>query len=248
MYTVKKLADLAGVTARTLHHYDKIGLLKPSSVGANGYRYYEDEALYRLQQILLYREMDMPLSEIKEIMGSHDFDVEEALVSHKASLQAEISRLKRLTQTIDKTILHLRERKKMSPKSLFDGLTKEEEKRYEKEAEAIYDPDIVKASNKKWRNYKETEKKRILEEGKRVYHDMIAVMGEGPASPEVQAIVSRWHKHLQYFWSPSDEQLLGLADLYNSNPVFLERYETTKVGLAAFMRKAIKVYVKKRTK
>jgi DNA-binding transcriptional MerR regulator len=239
MYTVKRLSDLAGVTVRTLHHYDEIGLLKPSSVGANGYRYYEEEALYRLQQILLYREMAMPLSEIKEIIGSGDFEVLGALVAHKEALQTEIQRLKRLAQTIDKTVLHLKGKKKMSPKNLFDGFTEEEEKRYEEQAAQMYDPEVVKASNKKWKNYSEAKKKRILEEGKRVYQDMIAIMGKVPSAPEVQAIVGRWHKHLQYFWSPGNEQLIGLADLYNTNPAFLDRYEGTKSGLAAFMREAV---------
>ncbi len=248
MYTVKRLSDLAGVTVRTLHHYDEIGLLKPSSVGANGYRYYEEEALYRLQQILFYREMAIPLSEIKELMASRDFDVIAALESHKAALGNEIQRLSRLTQTIDKTILHLKGKKKMSPKNLFDGFTAEEEQRYEEEAAQMYDPEIVHASNKRWKNYSEAEKKRMLDEGKRVYQDMIAVMDKQPSAPGVQAIVARWHKHMQYFWSPNDEQLLGLADLYNTNPAFLERYENIRQGLASFMREAIKVYVKRRKK
>ena len=245
MYTVKRLSDLAGVTVRTLHHYDEIGLLKPSSVGANGYRYYEEDALYRLQQILFYREMAMPLSEIKQIMGSKDFDIHGALVTHKAALRAEIQRLNRLTETIDQTIMHLNGRKKMTPKSLFDGFTKEEEQRYEQQAAEMYDPDIVRASNKKWRNYSAADKKRILNEGNRVYRDMIGAMSQSPAAPEVQEIVKRWHKHIQYFWSPNNDQLLGLADLYNTNPAFLERYEKTKKGLAEFMREAIKVYVKR---
>ncbi len=75
MYTVKQLSNLAGITIRTLHHYDQIGLLKPTMVGDNGYRYYGDEALYRLQQILFYRYLDMPLDEIKRILGRRDFDV-----------------------------------------------------------------------------------------------------------------------------------------------------------------------------
>ena len=79
MYTVKQLATLAGVTVRTLHHYDEIGLLKPSSVGGNGYRYYGEEALYRLQQILFYRELEVPLGEIRRILRNRDFDVTTAL-------------------------------------------------------------------------------------------------------------------------------------------------------------------------
>ena len=75
MYTVKQMSKMAGITPRALHYYDEIGLLKPSRIGDNGYRYYGDEALLRLQQILLYRELEVPLDDIKEILGRRDFDV-----------------------------------------------------------------------------------------------------------------------------------------------------------------------------
>ena len=86
MYNVKQLSTLAGVTPRTLHYYDEIGLLKPSQVKDNGYRYYGDEAMMRLQQILLYRELDVPLDQIRQIMGRRDFDVQGALESAAAVL------------------------------------------------------------------------------------------------------------------------------------------------------------------
>lgn len=94
MYTVKQLSNLAGITIRTLHHYDQIGLLKPTMVGDNGYRYYGDEALYRLQQILFYRYLDMPLDEIKRILGRRDFDVIDTLAEHRSSLEAEMRRMR----------------------------------------------------------------------------------------------------------------------------------------------------------
>lgn len=86
MFTVKQISKLAGVTPRNLHHYDEIGLLKPSRVGKNGYRYYGEESLLRLQQILFYRELDMPLDEIRKVMGRRDFDILGALQSHKVAL------------------------------------------------------------------------------------------------------------------------------------------------------------------
>ena len=82
MFTVRQLSRLAGITPRTLHYYDQIGLLKPSQVGDNGYRYYGEESLLRLQQILLYRELDLPLDRIKKLMGRRDFDVLDALEKH----------------------------------------------------------------------------------------------------------------------------------------------------------------------
>ena len=124
MFTVKQLSKLAGVTPRTLHHYDEIGLLKPSRVGDNGYRYYGEESLLRLQQILFYRELDIPLEDIKKIMGRRDFDVLGALRSHKDALKKQVTRLNRLINTVDNTINHLKGNTIMSDKDILKGLAK----------------------------------------------------------------------------------------------------------------------------
>src|SRR5687768_10889673 len=107
MYTVKQVADLTRVSVRTLHYYDEIGLLHPSKVGANGYRYYDDDALLRLQQILIYREIGLELMQIKDILDSPNFDLLEALRSHRAVLEQKIGRLHQLVRTVDTTIMHL---------------------------------------------------------------------------------------------------------------------------------------------
>lgn len=247
-YTVKQLSRLAGVTIRTLHYYDEIGLLEPSSVGGNGYRYYGEEALIRLQQILFYRELEMPLDDIRQIVDRPDFDVLAALETHRAALQTEARRLRRLLRTIDRTTHHLKGSISMNPKALFEGFSEEEQQKYAEEAALKWDPEIVRASNKRWKAYSPHEQKRILEEGKGLYGDLAAVMSRGAASSQVQNLVGRWHAHLRNFWSPSDEQLLGLADLYNDDPRFRDNYEKAAPGLAAFMREAVNVYVKNRKK
>jgi DNA-binding transcriptional MerR regulator len=248
MFTVKQLSKMAGVTPRTLHHYDNIGLLKPSRIGDNGYRYYGEEALLRLQQILFYRELDVPLDEIKKIMGRRDFDVLEALQNHKAALQKQSARLTRLLATVDNTIEHLKGEKLMSQNGFFEGFSEEQQEKYAQEAEQMYDPETVRESNRKWKAYSASEKQAILAEGKKIYLDLAAAMPAGAASKEVQAVIARWHKHMQNFWSPNDEQLLGLADLYNNDPRFRDNYEKVAPGLSEFMREAIKVYVTGRRK
>src|SRR5512147_2173381 len=214
MYTVKQLSKLAGITPRTLHHYDEIGLLKPSRVGENGYRYYGEESLLRLQQILFYRELGMPLEDIKKIMGRRDFDVLGALRSHKEALRKQVVRLNRLIDTVDNTILYLKGNKEMSNKQLFEAFSDEQQAEYEKEIMRKYDPATVKASVKKWKEYTATEKQRIGEEGNAVYQAVLAAMPKGAASLEAQAAIARWRKHIEYFWTPNDEQLLGLANFY----------------------------------
>jgi MerR family transcriptional regulator, thiopeptide resistance regulator len=248
MLTVKQLSKLAGVTPRTLHHYDEIGLLKPSRVGDNGYRYYGEESLLRLQQILFYRELDIPLEEIKKIMGRRDFDVLGALQSHKDALKTQVRRLNRLINTVDHTINHLKGNTIMSDKAYFEGFSEEEQEKYAAEAEQIYDPETVRESNRKWKSYSAAKKESIMAEGKAIYTDLIAAMPKGAASADVQALVERWRKHMEYFWTPKLYQLLALANGYNDNPRFKANFDKVDPRLAEFMREAVKIYVENRKK
>jgi len=243
MFTVKQLSKLAGVTPRTLHHYDAIGLLKPSRVGDNGYRYYGEDALLRLQQILFYRELDIPLDDIKRIMAESRFDVLGALQGHKDALNKQVSRLNRLINTVDNTINHLKGKDIMSEKQYFEGFTEEEQEKYALEAEQMYDPETVRESNRKWKAYSAAKKEAILQEGKAIYTDMIAAMPKGADSPEAQGIVERWRKHMDYFWTPKFDQLLGLANGYNDDPRFKANFDKMHPQLAEFMRGAVKMYV-----
>jgi DNA-binding transcriptional MerR regulator len=248
MLTVKQLSKLAGVTPRTLHHYDQIGLLKPSRVGENGYRYYGEESILRLQQILFYRELGIPLDDIKKIMGRRDFDVLGALHSHKEALQKQAARLNRLITTVDNTINHLKGNNLMNEKELFEGFSEEEQEKYALEAEQMYDPETVRESNRKWKAYSPAKKEAILAEGKSIYMDMIAAIPKGAASQEVQAIVERWRKHMDYFWTPKLDQLLALANGYNDDPRFKANFDKMHPQLAEFFREAVRVYIEKRTK
>ncbi len=246
MLTVKKLSKMAGITPRTLHYYDQIGLLKPSRVGENGYRYYGEEAVLLLQQIMLYRQLDLPLADIQKIMGRRDFDVLSALESHKQELAKRIAQLERLVNTVDNTILHLKGKKEMSQKQLFEAFSEEQQAEYEKEAMQMHDPAVVKASNKKWKSYSAAQKQRIGEEGNAVYEQFLQAIPKGPASPEGQAAVEAWRKHMAYFWTPDLDQLLGLADLYNEDPRFKANFDKVDPRLAAFVREAVKVYANKK--
>ena len=243
MFTVKQLSTLAGVTPRTLHHYDQIGLLKPSRIGENGYRYYGEDAALCLQQILFYREMGLPLDDIKKIMGRRDFDVLAALESHKTEIAKRIKRLELLVETVDNTISYLKGQKIMDNKQIFSGFTPEEEEKYAREAEEMYDPETVRESNRKWKAYGKQKQQAILAESKDIYIEMIAAMPKGAGSPEVQALVERWRAHMDYFWTPNLEQLLGLADGYVNDPRFRATYDAIDPKLAEFMREAVRVYV-----
>jgi DNA-binding transcriptional MerR regulator len=248
MFTVKQLSTLAGVTPRTLHHYDQIGLLKPSRIGENGYRYYGEESILRLQQILFYRELGLSLEEIKKIMGRRGFDVLSALESHKKELGKRITRLERLVATVDNTIYYLKGQKEMSQKRLFAGFTPEEEEKYAREAEQMYDPATVRESNRKWKAYGKEKQQAILAEGQQIYVEMVAAMPQGADSPAVQALVERWRQHMDYFWTPNLDQLIGLTELYYADERFKANYDALHPQLAEFIREAVKVYVENKRK
>ena len=248
MYTVKELSTLAGVSTRTLHYYDKIALLKPAKIAANGYRQYDDANLLRLQQILFYRELDFSLKDIRALLDAPDFDQVVALESHWDSLWARLARTERLLQTVEGTISHLKGEKEMSKKALFKAFSEEEQEKYAKEAEQQYDPETVRASNRKWKGYSAEKKKTILDEGNQVYTDMISAMPRGADSVEAQACVERWRAHIDYFWTPNLDQLIGLATMYGQSPDFKANFDKMHPDLADFFREAVGVYVANSTK
>ena len=245
MYTVKQLSDLTGVSVRTLHYYDEISLLKPSRVGANNYRYYDEEALMRLQQILFYREVGLELEQIKAILDSPDFDLLAALRTHRAALEEKINRLQNLVSTVDSTIMHLVGEIDMSNKRLFEGFTPEEEEYYTRKARLTYDPQIVNDSIKLWKSYSKAQQDAVREEGGQIYLDMVAAMeaGKSPQSAEVQAILERWHDHLRYFYEPTLEILRGLGELYKSEPDFEAFFQKLHVDLPDYLAAGITQYV-----
>ncbi|MCP4139181.1 MAG: MerR family transcriptional regulator [Chloroflexi bacterium] len=248
MYSVKELSTLAGVSVRTLHYYDQIDLLSPARIAQNGYRQYDDAGLMRLQQILFYKELDFKLKDIKELLDAPGFEQVSALENHWDALLARLARTERLIKTVEDTILHLKGEKEMSKKKLFAAFSEEEQAEYAKEAEKKYDPATVRASNRKWKNYSAEKKQAIMDEGNQVYEDMIAAMPKGPDSPEAQACVERWREHMNYFWTPNLDQLLGLATMYGQSPDFKKNFDAMHPELAEFMREAVALYVASQSK
>ena len=147
-YTIKEIADLAGVTTRTLHYYDEIGLLSPAGKADNGYRNYNQKSLLRLQQILFFRELGVPLKEIQFLMSRPDFSLLEAREQHRSALQARAERLDRLIDTVDQTIATVKGEWNMTAKDYFEGF---DETHYEAEARERWGQTNQYAeSQKKW--------------------------------------------------------------------------------------------------
>ena len=247
-YTVKEIADIAGVSRRTLHYYDQIDLLKPSTIGKNGYRFYEEEAILQLQQILFYRELDFSLNDISEMMKRPDYDRLESMTAHRAALQKRVGRLNKLITTIDQTILHLNGELEMTTDDLFEGFDEETREAYAEEAAQRWDPEQVKASNQRWKNYSAEKQRQIIEESKHINLDLLAHMDEGHDSEAVQAIVGRWYEHISHFYQPTLAIFRGLGRGYQEDPAFAAFYEKLHPDMPAFFRQAIDYYCDKREK
>ena len=248
VYTVKQLADLAGISPRTLHYYDEIELLKPSSYGDNRYRYYDDEAMLRLQQILFYREMGLSLQQIQEVLDQPDFDVLNALQAHKVALSNQVERLSRLINTVDKTINYLNGGIEMSRKEIFAGFSEEQQEQYAEQAIQRWDPQRVDESMKLWKSYSPVKQKAIIAEGGEIYNEIFENMEKGLAADnsEVQAGVAKWHQHLRYFYEPTIEILRGLGQMYVDSPDFRATFEKFSPEFPEFLCEAIQVYCERK--
>ena len=132
----------------------------------------------------------------------------------------------------------------MDKANIFSGFTQEEEEFYTAEAEKLYDPETVRESSRKWKSYGSAGQKKILDEGKQIYLDMVSAMPLGPDSKEVQSLVGLWRRHMSYFWTPAVDQLVPLAEHYSADPRFKANFDAIHPKLAEFMGRAVKIYVK----
>ena len=242
-FTVKQTAELAGVSARTLHYYDQLGLLQPERDPHNGYRIYRRAHVLRLQQILFLRELDLSLEDIQRLLDQPDYDLLHALEGHKRALQGRLGRLQQLIGTVERTIQYLKGSMTMDAKDLFNGFSEEQQREYEEQVRQRWGEKELKESQRRWGGYSDEQKAQVLAEGRAIYAQLAAAIPFGPASPQAQEGMARWHQHLRSFYEPTPEILLGLAEGYNSDPAFAEVFHQVHPDLAAFMREAVQVYV-----
>lgn len=243
MYTVKQLSDMARISIRTLHYYDQIGLLRPDSVGENGYRYYGDPALLRLQQILFFKELGFSLEQITEIVQAGDFDVLRALQSHRSALEERVGRLNLLICTVDKTILHLKGNLEMSQKEFYEGFNEEKQKKYREEIRHKYGEEPLGESERRWGSYSADEKKQIIARGEAIFQRITGLMPQGFDDPDVQKEIAALHSQMNYFYECSLEIFEGLGHMYNENPEFIAMYRSNyHLDLPPFLEKAVIYY------
>jgi DNA-binding transcriptional MerR regulator len=247
-YTVKKLAKLSGVSVRTLHFYDEIGLLKPANYGENNYRYYEEEQLLMLQQILFYRELEFPLSEIQQIVCSNNFDKVEALQLHKRTLLEKLDRTHQMIKTIDKTISHLRGKIKMKDEELYYGFDSEKQKEHEQYLveKGIVTQEFMDECNAKIKDWTDDQKRAFITDMEKVIADIITEMENKspPGDKNVQALMRKHYTWLELTWTPNKESYIGLTQLYQT-PEFRKFFDDRHPQLLGFMVEAMKIFAER---
>ncbi len=245
-YTVKKLSELSGVTVRTLHFYEEIGLLKPAYYGSNGYRYYEEKELLRLQQILFFKELGFTLKQMQAVLGRSDFDQLAALYSHRKALRAEWEKVGQLLKTIDKTIKHIRGKEKMKETEIFDGFNiglvttaKEDEPYFAAESivfKSVKNPTKEKREKAFYEN--------ITKFAHAIFKDLVGCIEKGldPSSVQVQKIIKKHYEFAGQIHDTSKDMYRALAQLYEEHPEFRKQMEPFHPELAEFMATAMRIF------
>jgi DNA-binding transcriptional MerR regulator len=251
-YTVKQVAQLSGVSVRTLHHYDEIGLLKPSSVGANGYRYYGRDELLRLQQILFHRELGFPLQEIRQVLSAPEFDRVAALRAHRERLMGQICRFRTLVRTLDDTLAALEGDTDMNDKAMYRGFFPETQAEHEAWLIAHLGDGVrprIEQAKAKMKDWSQAEFDTHLAEGERIETAMAQALTDGLSanSPAVGELIQQLHSWVGNSWNdpPGRKGFVGLAKLYQEHPEFRARYESRAAGLTDYLAEAMSAFAER---
>lgn len=249
VHTVGEVARLSGLSVRALRHYDEIGLLKPMTVGENGYRYYGADELLRLQQILLQRELGVPLDEIRRALDAPDFDWLAALEAHRDRLAAEARRYADLMKTLDRTLAALKGDGMMDEKAMYRGFDPKTQAEHEAWLVERYGDGVraeIDESKAKTKGWKQSDFDAAQAEVEAIEAEMAGALAAGlpPDSEAVGRIVARLHAWVARSWKipPDANAFAGLAQLYGDNPDFRARYEARAEGLTEYLAQAMRAF------
>ncbi|ASB91213.1 MerR family transcriptional regulator [Bacillus sonorensis] len=246
---VKEVADLVGISVRTLHHYDDIGLLTPSETTESGYRLYSDDDLEKLQQILFFRELDFPLKKIRNILESPSFDRNEALQMHRKMLLEKRRRLDQMIETIDKTIQFTKGEIDMTNEEKFAGFDFSQNP-YEEEARERWGDEAIDKTKAHYAAMSEDERKAVEQQFNNIYRKIAALRKGEPDSDEAQAAIQEWYDFLNqnsghHF---SLEAFKCIGQMYVDDERFTKNIDQYGTGLAKFMCDAMTVFADRNKK
>lgn len=245
-YSIRKLSEMAGVSARTLRYYDEIGLLKPLYTDDSGQRYYGENEVVLLQQILFYRERGFDLKRIQRILYQDDFDIMQALEEHLLELEEKRKHMDSLVRTVKQTISSMKGECKMSDKEKFQAfkerLVKENEEHYGEEIREKYGEKTVYESNKKFLNMSEEdlEKFKCLENEIKDRLKKGIRSGIAPDSEEAEEIVKLHKKWLCMTWKDyTPEAHRGVSSMYVADDRFKTYYDSEVSGCAELLYQSV---------
>lgn len=238
-WSTAEVSRMAGVSSRTLRHYDHVGLLRPAGTGAGGLRWYGRAELLRLQHVLLLRELGLGLDDIAGVLDGVQDEVE-ALRHHHDRLLADADRLLRLADTVEKTIIERTGGTIMSAEKLFDGFRNDE---YAAEARERWGDQAV-AAQERAAGWDDATAAEVRDEGEAIHRRLAEALAAGIATddPAVQGVVAEHHAWVSRFWTPDAAAYTGLGRLYVDDERFTATLDAHRPGLAAYLCEAMAVY------
>ncbi|OZM72811.1 MerR family transcriptional regulator [Amycolatopsis antarctica] len=242
-WSIQDIARLAGTTSRTLRHYGDKGLLEPSRIGRNGYRFYDQAALVRLQRILLLRELGLGLPAIAEVLGGQR-DGDAALRVHLEWLEREQDRIGRQIASV-RTTLHKREGgEQLMAEEMFDGF---DHTRYEQEVTERWGREAYAKGDRWWRSLSDAEKKAVQQEQIDIATEfaLAGQAGEPHDGEHAQALTRRLHDWLARSSTVTKGYFVGLGELYVADPRYGGNFDQHAQGTSEFIRDAMKVYAER---
>ena len=239
--TVGEIARLAGVSVRALHHYDEIGLVAPSGRSLAGYRTYDEAAIDRLQEVLLFRELGFPLDEIRKIVESPSYQRQGALLRHKGMLENKVERLLEVIDAVARSIDQQGKGSTMTKEEKLKVFGDFDPSEHEGEAEERWGgTDEYTDSVRRTKDYTAADWETINAENDEIYAGFVAIMDSDIDSDEVKALVERHRQHIsRWYYECTPEIHAGLGQMYVADPRFTKNIDKTQDGLAAYLSAAI---------
>ncbi|MFD9720782.1 MerR family transcriptional regulator [Streptomyces sp. NPDC059076] len=239
-WSIQEIARRAGTTSRTLRHYGELGLLEPTRVGSNGYRYYGPDALVRLQRILLLRELGLGLPAIAEVLEGQR-DTAAALRTHLRLLEQERERIGRQIASVRTTLHKTESGEELMAEEVLDGF---DHTQYEQEVSKRWGRDAYRKGDQWWRSLTDAERREFMAQQTTIAKDFARALKDGLAadSETAQAIARRQYDWLSALEAPSKSHFIGLGDMYVADERFTAVYDQHGVGTAAFVRDAMRAY------
>ena len=242
-HTVGDVARIAGVSVRTLHHYDTLGLLGPSERSAAGYRLYSDDDLVTLQQVLFFKELGFGLEDIGRLMHDPAFDRAEALRLQHRMLADKASQLMKMMDAVERTLDGIEKGTPMATDDMFEAFGDFDPKQYEAEVQERWgNTDAYKESARRTKRYTKDDWARFKAESERINADTTALMDAGVSSDDQRAMELAEQARLQidhWFYPCSHQMHANLAEMYIADPRFTATYEDIREGMAQYWHDAI---------